>query len=186
MKKNKNNKKQTAAQRAFSSYTTYISETVIDTYGPSYANQETMRNTWRNQIPYTDEIADFLVFKTHMYIRFLDSRDSNSTNPQFLEALAREIADYLSAYTVRNPKHANRKKAKEVLKIELYDESSYIQNLLARQAAARDARDSSHRHTYKRPNGPKKKKQMQDAQSKFNSARNQQNSQIIEIVVKKR
>ena len=182
----KDHKKQTAAQRVFSTYTIYISNMVIDKFGGSYTTLGTIHNTWRREFPYSKEIENFLIFNTKMYIRFLDSRDSNSTNPQFLEALAREIADYLSAYTVRNPKHANRKKAKEVLKIELYDESSYIQNLLARQAVARDARDSSRRHTYKRPNDPKKKKQMQDAQSKFNNARNQQNSKIIEIVVKKR
>ena len=186
MKKNKNNKKQTAAQRAFSSYTTYISETVIDTYGPSYANQETMRNTWRNQIPYTDEIADFLVFKTHMYIRFLDARDSNSTNPQFLRALTHLMADYLSAYTMHSSAKITRKRAKEILKKLLYDNSAYIQTLLARQELERNARESRHKNAYKRPNSIQKKKQQQSAKRKFNEKQNQKQATVIEIVIRQR
>ena len=182
----KNNKKQTAAQRVFSSYTTYISETVIETYGPSYANQETMRNTWRNKIPYTDEIADFLVFKTNMYIRFLDARDSNSTNPQFLQALTHLIADYLSAYTMHSPKKLTRKKAKEILNKLLYDNSAYIRNLLERQAMERNARDTRHTSAYKHPNGNKKKRQQQSAKHKFAEKQNQKQATVIEIVIKQR
>lgn len=179
-------RKQTAAQRVFSNYTVYISNMVIEQYGPSYSSQLEMRNTWRCKIPYTDEIEDFLIFKTKMFIRFLDSRNSNSTNPQFLDALTRRMADYLSAYTVRSLKRETRKKAREQLRITLYDESTYIQNLLLRQAINRDARDASRRNIYKRPSGNKNARQAQDIKQKYADIQSQQTNKIVEIVVRKR
>ncbi len=121
---NKDKTKQTAAQRAFSLYTKQISELIISKYGPSYSTYEDVKNTWRNVIPYTKEIENFLIFQTKMYIRLLDSRDPNSTNLQFLSALIYLIADYLSAYTMHADAYLTRKKAKEYLKKELYENSA--------------------------------------------------------------
>lgn len=178
-------KKQTAAQKTFSAYTGYISKLVIEKYGPSYSTYEEVRNRWRNLIPYSAEIENFLIFQTKMYVRFLDSRDSNSTNPQFLESLAKLMADYLSAYSMQNPKYATRKKAKEMLKKELYDNCSYIQHLLARQAAARDAQDSNKRKTYKRPTRAKQKQSAEAAKADFKRKRILRAVQI-EIKIKSR
>lgn len=129
--------KQSAAQRTFAQYTQYITEAFLEKYGYSYENQSNVRNTWRAKHPYSKEAEDLLIFKSKMFIRFLDARNSNSTNPQFLKALTGLMADYLSAYSMKNPDVPNRKKAKEMLNRALYDQSVYIQDLLARQAVSR-------------------------------------------------
>lgn len=146
---NKNWQQQTAAQRTFSQYVKYITKIVLEEYGPSYANPNEILNTWRKLFPYSKTVEDFLIFKTKIFIRTLDGRDSNSTNPQFLQALIREISDYLSAYTMKNPNIHTRKKAKTLLFDALYNQSAYIQNLLNRQMIARNQRDAKH-HKYKR------------------------------------
>lgn len=178
--------KQTAAQKTFSAYTKYISKLVIEKYGPSYSDPQEIRNRWRNLIPYCPEIENFLIFQTKMYIRFLDSRDSNSTNPQFLEALVKLMADYLSAYTMQKNSNITRKKAKELLRAELYDNCSYIQHLLARQAAAREIQDASKRYTYKRPSRERQKQAQESAKRNFNEERNMRSIQVIKITIKKR
>ncbi len=183
---NKNNKKQTAAQKVFAAYTKHISELVIKKYGPSYSTYTEIRNKWRYLIPYNEAIEAFLIFQTKMYIRFLDSRDPNSTNPDFLKALVRLMADYLSAYTKNNPGQNSRKKAKELLNIALYDKCSYIQNLLTRQMATREAKNISKRRTYKRPNPNKRKTNRTAETNKFMNRKNLATLQIVEITIKKR
>ena len=95
------------------------------------------------------------------------------------------MADYLSAYSMQNPKYATRKKAKEMLKKELYDNCSYIQHLLARQAAARDAQDSNKRKTYKCPTRAKQKQSAEAAKADFKRKRILRAVQI-EIKIKSR
>lgn len=182
---NKNNKKQTAAQKLFASYTIYITDIMLEEYGPSYATRAEIRNTWRYKIPYTNEIENFLIFKTKMYIRLLDTRDSNSTNPQFLDALTQLMADYLSAYTMHNPEKLSRKKAKEILKQALYDNSAYIQSLLEHQEIMRELRDKRKNSTYKKPSRNKQRRQ-QDTKRKFQNIKQQNNCKIIEIKIKQR
>ena len=106
----KNLHKQSAAQRIFGQYAVCITEKLLEKYGPSYASQSVIRNTWRNTFPYDKRVEDFLIFETKMYIRNLDRRDSNSTNPQFLLALTKLMADYLSAYTMKSNDTKTRKR----------------------------------------------------------------------------
>lgn len=47
------NKKQTASQAKFSEFTRKISTEVIERYCPSYSTLDTVRNTWRANLPYT-------------------------------------------------------------------------------------------------------------------------------------
>ena len=150
-------KGQSAAQIKFSEYVQEITDYVLKNHGPSYATQSKVRNTWRNTIEYKPEIEQDLILQTRTFIRVLSSFSSNSTNPQFLQALTKLMADYLSAYTMKKPNCPNRKKAKELLQSILYDENPYIKNLLARQAAARAAKNHKPATT-KRPAGPHGKK----------------------------
>ena len=96
------------------------------------------------------------------------------------------MADYLSAYTMHSSAKITRKRAKEILKKLLYDNSAYIQNLLARQELERNARESRHKNAYKRPNSIQKKKQQQSAKRKFNEKQNQKQATVIEIVIRQR
>lgn len=142
-----------AARIKFSEYVKYISDYMLINYGPSYST----RTNVRKRTEYKPEIEQDLIFQTRTFIKLLSSSSSNSTNPEFLRALTNLMADYLSGYTMHKPNCPNRKKVKELLQSELYDENPYIKDLLARQAAAREARN--HKPvTAKRPAGPRGKK----------------------------
>lgn len=134
------NKKQTASQAKFSEFTRKISTEVIERYCPSYSPLDTVRNTWRANLPYTQEIADLLVLKARVFVRMLDEDSSDSKNLGFLDALTTRMADYLSAYTMRAPGVPKRKVAKEILKRQLFTEFPYIIKLKATQESARNAR----------------------------------------------
>ena len=183
---NKNYKKQTAAQKVFSTHTIHITNMILEKFGPSYATKAEVRITARRKIPYAPEVENFIIFQTKMFIRFLDSRNSDSTNPQFLNALTNLMADYLSAYTMHNHNIPTRKKAKEILKHTLYDNSSYIQKLLARQEMEREARDKRRNNVYKKSAQHRKNQKNKDAQKNFYAAKAKQSNQIIEIVIRKR
>jgi len=177
---NKNQNQQSAAQRLFAQYVKYITQIVVTEYGPSYSDPKEIRNTWRYTFSYSKKIEDFLIFQTKMYIRTLDARDSNSTNPQFLRALVKLMSDYLSAYTMRSSDTMTRKKAKQVLESALYEQSAYIQNLLMRQAMARYTK----RKPQKRPSVGAAKR-MADTKRRFAGAKQIQIQFVETITVKK-
>lgn len=133
-------KKQTATQRTFATYTREITALFLDKYGTSYATQENTRNTWRETCAYSAAAYDFLILQTRVFIRLLPHDKSSSTNPQFLDSLTSLMADYLSAYTMKQPNIANRKQAKEKLKDALYNEFGYIQTIIQKRQAKRAAR----------------------------------------------
>lgn len=130
---------QTASQRAFAVYTRNISELFLDKYGASYATQENTRNTWRTSVAYSRDAEEFLILQSRIFIRTLDSRDPNSTNPQFLKSLTNLMADYLSGYTKKNPIYHSRNEAKAALKELLFTKFGYINRLQNAQTAARRA-----------------------------------------------
>ncbi len=130
---------QTASQRVFATYTRSISELFLDKYGASYATQENTRNTWRASAEYSRDAEEFLILQSRIFIRMLDSRDPNSTNPQFLKSLTNLMADYLSAYTKKNPIYHSRNEAKAALKELLFTKFGYINRLQNAQTAARRA-----------------------------------------------
>lgn len=133
--------KPTKTQIVLSDYISFISPLIITEHkhGISYMDTVASRNKWREQIPYSNETEQFLINKSKLFIRMLDSRDSTSTNPVFLKALINEIADYLSAYTVRNPNvKRTRRTATKLMIQELWDNNSYILGLLLYQAEKRE------------------------------------------------
>ncbi len=125
---------QTAVQKAFAEYTLYITAEFVDQYGASYVRSQDIRNAWRHTTKYNEEIELFLIVKSKTFIRALDARSSNSTNLQFLDALTNRMADYLSAYSAKNPAIMKRKHARDILKQELFHKSSYINFLRAQQS----------------------------------------------------
>lgn len=154
-------KKPTKAHLVLSDFISFISPMIILEHGISYMDMVASRNKWRGQIPYSKETEQFLITQSKVFIRTLDSRNSRSTNPVFLKALVNEIADYLSAYTVRNPnKKQTRRAATKAMIQNLWDNNAYIQGLLAYQAEKQErknkrqlARQKNHvRSQYKRAN----------------------------------
>lgn len=176
---NSKRNKTSAAQKTFSAYTKYITEEFLEKYGTSYSTAESVKNTWRHKTPYNKEVEDFLIFKSKMFIRLLDTRDSNSTNPEFLKALIDLISDYLSAYTQNSPENIKRKKAKEQLNRVLYDQSTYIQSLLEKQAM-KHAKNNRRQKQYVREARNKKSK-VQNAQQNFNNSKKFIKIQVVEM-----
>ncbi len=96
-----------------------------------------MKYSWQIKLLYKKEIEDFIILKTKVFLWLLDTHNSNYKDPKFLKILISLIADYLSTYTQNNPRITNRKEAKERLTKELYNQSTYIQSLLTKQAEKR-------------------------------------------------
>lgn len=124
-------------------YVPYIADMMLKNHGGSYACYKNERNTWRSYIPYSEKIEDDFIMKTKVFIVFLDHYVNKlAENPEFVMAFVKLVVDYLSAYTMKNPKFPKRtrKKAKEALMQTLWSDFSYIQKMLARQEAQRAAR----------------------------------------------
>ena len=139
-------------------YEEEISNAVISKFGGSYSTYNEIHSNWRTTFPYYKEIENFIIAQTKTYIRNLDPRKSDSTNPQFLHALITFIANFLSLYTMR-------------AEAELCTNFSYTQNLIARQLAAREYREKAKRNTYKKPARKKQKQLLENAKLAFNNKR---------------
>lgn len=141
----------TAATHELGVYSRHITKLFLDKFGPSYADTEEIRNSWRKNAPYSVDAEDFLILQTRTYIRMLDPQDSNSRNLSYLKLLTKMMADYLTAYTHRNPAIANRNMARKRIEAALYDDFAYIKYLSAKQAAARALRQQrAEKHKEKR------------------------------------
>lgn len=119
----------------------FITEAVIAQYGPSYATPQSLGNRWRDVIPYSAEVEQFLISQSRLYLRVTNFGDeSKATNPGFLKALVNEMADYLSKYTMRAKEGMLRRDAEKALKRALFDNNSYIQGMLLYQSGKRHMR----------------------------------------------
>ena len=63
-----------ATKRCFGDYAKFISELVIDKFGASFETQDAVRNSWRDTYEYRAEIEKFLIAKSNLFIKTLDSR----------------------------------------------------------------------------------------------------------------
>ncbi len=129
-----------AVRKTFSAYIEFINKEVIAHYGKSYMTPENTGNKWRAEIKYSVEIEQFLFTQSKLFIDMLDSRDSKSSNPQFLKPLINEISDYLSKYIKRGRTTNRNSVTKEIKKI-LWDENRHIQYLITKQQEYREASD---------------------------------------------
>lgn len=136
--------KPSVAQQVFGKmYVPHIAEMVLQKHGASYACYANNRNTWRASIPYSPKIESEIILETKMFIVFLDHHVQKlAENPAFVMAVVKNIVDYLSAYTMKNPAFPNRtrRQAKDALMKTLWDDFKHIQAMLARQASQRAAR----------------------------------------------
>ncbi len=136
-----NRTKPSAAARVFTQeYTPFIQDKVVSYYGPSYSRVTDFGNAWRTKITWSQEIEDYAIFQSRLFIIMLDSKSSNSTNPQFLKALTQMIAEYLAKFSIQAPNPQTRKSATTKIENQLFHKNSYIQKMLAAQKDARDAR----------------------------------------------
>lgn len=117
-----------------------ISNLVIQTFGKyahtSYDSYDITKNNWRYKYEYNDEVLQECILQTRAYWATLPHSDKNTTDMKFLDAIAYNMADFLSAYGVRgiatNVDNPGTKRTTEyirTLKAHLFDESEYIRDL---------------------------------------------------------
>ncbi len=111
----------------FYKYTRYITEKVMDKYGASYENMDTMGHYWRDNLPYSAETENFIVFETKIFIRLFVTTKNGWALRQFIDG----ISDYLSAYVKRAPDTGSRNRARKKLRNLLYNQSAHIQYIIA-------------------------------------------------------
>lgn len=80
-------------------YIEFIATEVIKSFGGSYQTYETMGKVWRQKLPYTQQIEDFLILKTNVFLAFLDVRDQGNFNLMY--KVSYNIAEHLSKYLVK-------------------------------------------------------------------------------------
>ena len=121
----------------FNKFIAHISQRVIDEYGISYMTYGNTKNNWRYRLPYTPQTEAFLILESKVFLRMLDEDSGRTSNPGFLKPLVNQMADFLSAYTMRAGVE-KRGIAIKQLKQKLWDENVFIQQILARQAEQRE------------------------------------------------
>ena len=131
-----------AVRQLFEIYKRNIAEHVIEAYGSSYQTYETVGDTWVKTLRYTPAIEKDIINTSKFFVRMLDTRDSKSTDPNFLYSLMDSISEFLGEYTVRKKPGTVKRLETERLMHILWEENSYIRGLLARQARKRQARSA--------------------------------------------
>ena len=135
MKNNKEQKKPSLTSQFFHDYTVQVSKEMIRKYAGPYESYEKMGNYWRNELPYKLAIENDLVENAKLFIRTLPTNNGIGTNLKLLRPLIKAISDYLSGYTARSTRFANRKMAQNAMFDRLFTNSSYIQRLIESQQA---------------------------------------------------
>ncbi len=154
--------RKSAVDITFNDYTRTITSEFLEQFGASYMSQATTRNKWREAVPYSAAAEKFLIFKTKIFISTLPSQEGKYTDPQFLDSLTTQMADYLSAFTMHGhalpisnrARKELRKQEKEKLKNTLFVNNAFIQNLFAKQREKREKRrrNPQYRNAEKREN----------------------------------
>lgn len=119
-----------AIHAAFNQYIAYISDKAIRVHGESYDTYAELKNNWRFQFPYTTELEKWLVLETKVFLRLMPAKDTH--NLGYLKSLINEIADFLSAYTMRQG-NITRNDARQKIIYMLWDKNLMVQSLMLKQ-----------------------------------------------------
>lgn len=183
-----NTKELTAKESEFQKYITHITECIVNEFGTSYETPQGVGNKWLYQYSYSDELRNFLIDQTNLYIRTMDTNDPKSTNLGFLRPFTKMISDYLALYTMRanagykdasskDKKQLRRAAAAELYSV-LFDNSKYIKHLQQRQDAQRRLRNQGQdaiKHAQHRNKVEQAKKDfeiMRQVRKEFHEAKN--------------
>lgn len=168
MSSNKKKSRSEKTNKAFGLFTRFITEQFVEKFGKSYMTVENVGNKWRTQVDYSIEAEHFLIEKSKLFLRMLDTKDSDNLNPQFLCSVIKSMADYLSKYTMRALIPANskdcdekqaRKEAERFLFEVLYINNSYIKNLLEKSHRKHQGESEVHNVQKQYKLRPRKNKQ---------------------------
>lgn len=152
------NNGETVADKALKKYIAYISEEVYEQYGlgdgcNKLPDIEAKKLAWITLHPWDEAKENFVIDRTKLHIRLLDSHDPNSTNLQFIKALVNRIASYLSEFCQHGPDRS-RNLAKSILVDAIYKNNSYVRGLEVYQEGHR----ANNQQPTQEPVEPKKKR----------------------------
>ena len=133
---------ETFADRTLKLYITYIVEQMYSEYGLGMNDcdlhdTESKKYAWRTLHKWDKSKETFVINSTNMYIRMLDSKNSNSTNLQFIKAFVNRIASYLSEFCQNAPERSKFSTQKMLVE-SLYDNNSYVRGLQRYQTERRE------------------------------------------------
>lgn len=180
-KQRKDKNGETVADKALKKYIVYISEEFYKQYGLGKGGNNLLdidakKLAWITTHTWDEAKENFVINRTKLYLRLLDSSDSNSTNLQFIKALVNRIASYLSEFCQHGPKRS-KNRAKSILVDALYKNNSYIRGLELYQA---ERRTNAHPRT-KKSVANKKKQERITADCKRRDMENQVRFMFVEV-----
>lgn len=141
-KQRKDKNGETVADKELKKYISWISEEFYKQYGLGKVDNnlpdiDSKKLAWSTLHAWNQTKENFVIERTKLYIRLLDSADSNSTNLQFIKALVNRIASYLSEFCQHGPKRS-KNRARNILIDILYKNNSYIRGLELYQMERRE------------------------------------------------
>lgn len=133
MPMSKNLKKKRAAQAAaareqFELYKQYIVKELVEAFGGSYQNAESMKDVWRTAFVYTPECEKFLIKKTNLFVFLMSGENRTTQGPVFFKNLIGLISEYLSVYISK--KGMARNDCTKELNERLFDKNTHIQSTI--------------------------------------------------------
>lgn len=106
-------------------YIEFIGKEVVDTFGGSYQNYQTLGKEWRQKIGYTPTIENFIINKTNLFLRLQSVRDKNNFNMMY--NLCYDISDHLSNYIVKKSPDLTKKAATNIVWNKIFFNSKAFQ-----------------------------------------------------------
>ena len=105
-------------------YVDFIADEVINKFGGSYQNHQTLGRVWRQQMPYRPEIEQFVLQQTKLFLRLQDIRDLGNFNMMYKVCL--NIADWVSKYMVKKSPELTREQITKTVLNEIFLNSEYF------------------------------------------------------------
>lgn len=104
-------------------------------------------DAWMDLHEWNENLEKFIIDKSKLYIRLLNTNPSNSTNLQFIKALANRMAMYLSEFCQQGP-NRSKSRARKILMNALYKNNSYIRGLELYQQNRRENKEPFNKQAY--------------------------------------
>lgn len=126
---------QKRAAAEYIKYQEYIHREICEQYGSGdvYATPNSNIGCWREQLPYSEIIEQFVIVKTRAYFRQIKFFGASRTVMfQYMEMIADLMTQHLSAYFMHNPEFAKLSDSEKVsavnnrVKTAIFDDNNYI------------------------------------------------------------
>lgn len=99
------------AKQITAQYIEFIGNQVVDNFGGSYQTFDTMGKIWRQKLDYSPKTEEFLLAKTKLFLRLLDTRAQSNFNLMY--NVSHNIGEHLSKYLIKKSADLTRKSVTE-------------------------------------------------------------------------